>query len=158
MSTNIQYCKTCGIKAPDSNTCQLNGTIIDPETDYCSKHASELKICDMCHQPYLGQDVIHCQNGEYIKITCMNCASKMGHCVTCAHGINCKFETDPSPIPPVVNQVIRQGNMTMQTQVRNPERIKITCAAGCPCWHTDDEGGFCCREYSTCGEYAFIGF
>lgn len=70
-----------------------------------------------------------------------------GTCAICANSLTCAFETDPSPLPKAIIQETRQGNMTMQMQVRNPERIKITCAQGCKCYSAD---GFCERESNTC--------
>ena len=155
MSTNIKYCATCALLAPDRPVCRFTGREVNPNESFCSEHVDELKVCDLCGQPYVGPDIIHFKNGESIYITCQHCQSQMGTCAMCTHGNECKFETDPSPIPAVVNKVVRQGNMTMQTQVKNPERIKITCEAGCPCWDPEAE---CCKEFSTCGNYNFISF
>lgn len=41
----------------------------------------------------------------------------------------------------------------MTTQVKNPDRIRITCQTGCPCF--SDENG-CLREFNHCGSYVFI--
>lgn len=152
---SIKYCATCALLAPDRPVCRFTGREVNPNESFCSEHVDELKICDLCGQPYIGPDIIHFKNGESIYITCQQCQSQMGTCAMCTHGNECKFETDPSPIPAVVNKVVRQGNMTMQTQVKNPERIKITCESGCPCWDPEAE---CCKEFSTCGNYNFIGF
>lgn len=148
-------CATCALLAPDRPVCRFTGREVNPNENFCSEHVSELKVCDLCGQPYIGPDIIHCQEGGTIYITCQQCQSQMGTCATCSHGNECSFETDPSPIPPVVNQTFRQGNMTMSTQVRNPERIKITCEKGCSCWNSEHG---CCKEYNTCAGYNFIGF
>ena len=61
----------------------------------------------------------------------------------------CSFENDPSPLPKIVQKQVRQGNMTAITQVRNPERIEITCKKDCPCYDPEFE---CLRQFGTCGK------
>jgi hypothetical protein len=43
----------------------------------------------------------------------------------------------------VIMQTLRQGNAIMQTQVINPERVKITCY-NCSCWNKEEE--YCMRK------------
>ena len=75
-------------------------------------------------------------------------AERIGTCATCTQAKFCDFETNPIQIPKQVQKVIRQGNMQMQTIVRNPEREKETCMKGCPCW--DSEQCVCLRQTGFC--------
>lgn len=82
---------------------------------------------------------------------CDRCAQLFGTCNICVNSLNCRFETDPSPLPKQVQKTIRQDNMIMQTVIPNPERIKL-CCSGCPC--TDEELTACWRRAAgTCGNY-----
>lgn len=82
---------------------------------------------------------------------CPNCAQFYNTCRLCANSVNCEFETNPSPLPKQVMQTIHQGNMTMQTVIPNPERIKVLCA-DCPC--RSEDATFCCKAVAgTCKNY-----
>lgn len=151
---SIKYCASCALRSTEQDVCVRTNTPINPNEDFCSHHVTEIKRCDLCGHPYVGPDVIY-QEGENLYITCQRCMSRMGTCEVCQHGNQCDFQTNPAQIPHMIMQTVRQGPMTMQTQVKNPERIKITCEAGCPCWDPEAE---CCKEFSTCGNYNFIGF
>ena len=81
---------------------------------------------------------------------CKQCASLFGTCGMCLNSVNCEFQTNPSPLPHQVQQVVRQGNMTMQTVVQNPERVQAFCIP-CMCWNSIDN---CCnRQSNTCSNY-----
>ena len=128
---------SCGFACPEEHRCLAHGHDI-PET-------ATFYTCEIC-----GNQIVN-----YIydsgKIICGNCYEKLNTCLGCRHGQHCQFEENPSPIPKVVMQTIRQGNSIMQMQVKNPERIKI-CCEGCACF--EKEG--CKRLFSICGEYNFI--
>jgi hypothetical protein len=92
--------------------------------------------------------------GTYIdhttgQLLCAKCNEAYGTCSACADSNTCDFETNPSPLPKVVVQVMRQGPVTSQTQIKNPERIAITCAVNCACYHN----GICCKEFGTCANW-----
>ena len=70
--------------------------------------------------------------------------------VPCKEAHICDFETNSSSLPKQVQQTSRQGNMVMQTVVKNPERIRITCEKGCKCW--SDEFG-CLKQNGICSNY-----
>ena len=73
------------------------------------------------------------------KIICNNCYSLLDTCNMCEHAFKCDFEENTSvQEPKVVIQVSHQGPMTVKQQVRNPERIKQTCALTCPCYIEED--------------------
>lgn len=101
-------------------------------------------LCDFCGQPATIIDA------ETFTLFCDRCFSVTKTCGACIKSIQCDFETNPSPLPKQVQKTIRQGNMVMQTVVKNPDRVAITCKNGCPCFH-EDFG--CLRENGTCGNY-----
>lgn len=104
-------------------------------------------MCDYCGR--LGSaDVI--TEDAYI---CRDCYSKHDTCALCENGYICSFETDPSPLPKVVMQTIRRGNMTMQTQVKNPERFQAFCLK-CECFNKEEN--ICGKEDSWCKNYKEI--
>lgn len=101
--------------------------------------------CDYCGNP--ASSII---NEDNLKCMCAQCFSMTKTCAMCVEGGKCAFETDPSPLPKQVQKTIRQGNMVLQTVVKNPDRIRETCQFGCICFH--EEFG-CLKENGTCGNY-----
>lgn len=105
--------------------------------------------CNYCGREN-PQLILNLFDGDRILTMCPNCAQYCNTCGLCNHVRYCKFETNPSPLPKQVQQVIRQGNMQIQTVVKNPERIQAFCTT-CPCWNTENQ---CCgREFGVCGKY-----
>jgi hypothetical protein len=116
----------------------------------------EVVTCAWCGTTFpTKQLTILISEGNQNQIICSNCASHTGTCATCLHGRECAFENDPSPLPKIVQKVVQQGPMKTVTQVKNPDRIAITCAKGCPCY--DAENG-CLPELDghTCGNYTLF--
>lgn len=152
---SFYYCRTCGasqnrLDVPTHRFCQRFRTPVT-DTDFCSKHINRPYICDICGRAFIDPPILYEINGEFISM-CAECDQSIGYCNTCTHSFKpCKFETDPSPLQKIVIQQIRQGNMVMQTQVRNPERINATCAQGCPCFdpHTSE----CLKTVEVCHQY-----
>lgn len=105
--------------------------------------------CELCGNP-IDYPTAIILDKMYI---CPRCKAAMGTCALCINGNKCDFEDNPSPIPKVVQQQVKQGNMITVTQIRSPKRIEITCKQNCPCF--DSEIG-CLKEYNTCGKYKFI--
>ena len=105
---------------------------------------SNLLTCIVCGQAHEASNTCIWMNlageGED-RITCKPCCVFIGRCHTCINGQTCEFETNPSPTPKVIMQTFQNGNMTMQQQVKNPERIKEFCH-NCPCWLN----GWCGKE------------
>lgn len=89
---------------------------------------------------------------ETLQAICLHCYQLVGHCATCKHQAQCSFQSDPSPLPHIVRQQIQQGPAFIVTDVKNPERIRITCQNGCKC--SDGEIG-CWKENAAqvCGNY-----
>lgn len=83
-------------------------------------------------------------------LLCNQCASLAGTCYLCIQGRYCEFETNPDPMPKQVAKVIQQGNMRVQTVVKNPSRVDAFCTNKCPCFNP--EFG-CLKENGTCGNY-----
>ena len=108
------------------------------------------RVCDICGQFIIIDSIIDIEDGKIYEV-CQNCASRFNTCHTCDKAAYCDFMENPSPIPKAVMKQVRQGSMVMQTKIRNPERIKITCENGCSCWNKEEK--YCCREHNTCGQY-----
>ena len=153
------YCETCAISTPrlDVETgriCRLWKVAIK-DTDFCFQHAKELPICDCCGNSFIGKPYLIAEMVNDVATIqasiCPECNQYHGTCRTCKQGNICAFETDPSPLPKIVQKTIKQGNMTAVTQVMNPERIAITCQKACPCWSAD----FSCQKqnHGICLQY-----
>ena len=101
-------------------------------------------FCDVCGNP--AQAAVISNERLY----CQRCAALFDTCSLCLNSVGCEFETNPSPLPKVVVQTIRQGAVTMQQQIKNPERIKQFCFP-CKCFDQDDL--ICRREERWCPNY-----
>lgn len=101
--------------------------------------------CETCGRPTELQ--ILCPDGDKWHILCPNCASQLNSCAFCKKANVCTFETDPSPLPKMIQKQIRQGPMIQIATIKNPEREKITCQNGCFCY--SEEFG-CMREFNWC--------
>lgn len=143
------YCKTCGLRDPTQNVCLLSERTIDPAADFCSAYTKNPAKCFECGAITLSPIFEANSKGE-IYTFCGKCAENATTCGGCLNGNECSFETDPSPIPKVVVKTIRQGPMIQQTQVRNPDRIAITCKLNCHCWN----GEYCGRLDNWCQKYS----
>lgn len=134
--------------------CQLL-KIGTEKTDTCPLYTNKdlLDNCDVCGQPCITRDFIFVpadDNRGHFHL-CKRCASLSGTCGLCIEGDKCDFETNPSTLPKQVIQVMTKGNMKIQQEVPNPERIKITCMKGCKCF--SEEFGCLKRNCGTCGNY-----
>ena len=146
-----KYCRTCRILDPRQNVCQLSGQPINPDTDYCTKHKDHIDICELCHRPTL--DTYFVRDGENWHTFCGECVHKLNSCVFCKKSATCDFDTNPSSLPKMVQQQIRQGNMVSVMTVKNPERIRQTCEKGCDCF--SPELG-CMREFNYCERMDYV--
>lgn len=110
--------------------------------------------CGYCGQPCLENAIVSAYKNEEAEtaytLMCPQCFAQVNTCNMCVNRNKCNFETDPSPLPKQVQQTVRQGNMVMQTVVKNPDRIRELCQFSCTCW-SDDFG--CLKENGTCGQY-----
>lgn len=131
--------------------CQLNGRQVNPDKDYCSKHAEELHQCEYCGSGTL--DPVFIAESETWHTYCEKCASAISTCNFCLNAQSCAFETDPSPLPKMIQKQIRQENMVQIVTVKNPDRIAITCQKGCNCYHPEFE---CLRQFNGCEKMKHI--
>lgn len=145
-------CDLCYLLNKNTRVCALTKSIIkDTINHFCEYYKREPEHCQFCGKVVVGLPIIY---NSKIKL-CQECANKTGICFTCNCGDQCDFKTNPSNIPPIITQNIRQGNMQVTQQVKNPERIKITCAAGCKCY---SEKMNCCQKEinNFCSNWKFI--
>lgn len=158
-----KYCRSCVFRAKANtgeDACRLHSGpqhlhIIDLNKDFCSSHKEEGygQRCDACGQNRLFEYILlyrDCPDENPPKILCQSCYDKLYTCSSCKSANLCDFETNPIAIPPIVMKTVQQGPMRMQTQIRNPDRVKATCEVNCHCW--DPEYG-CLKEYGLCGKY-----
>ena len=128
------------------------------DTDFCSQFTKQTFKCEICGGEFPGQPKFLVMksddSGKTFKFdvaVCGQCNSQLGQCRTCTNANVCEFETNPSPLPKVVQKTITQGNMQAVTQVMNPERVAITCENGCHCW--DPNFGCSKQNRGTCQQY-----
>ena len=139
----IKYCRTCSYFDKNKEICALSGLPMDGDKDYCSKHTDEFLRCEVCGNIMftLGSIIEIDNNGECHQY-CARCRELLRTCQTCS--APCEFETNPDPMPKVVMKTVRQGNMQMQAQIMNPERVEKFCLI-CGCY---EEGIGCKRQFN----------
>lgn len=144
-------CKSCGYRRQD-NVCVLDGRPVNPEESYCDMHCRHPYTCDLCGNllsPGVKGELTPLPDGTYIRL-CQACSEQYYMCSTCKND-QCNFNrlAQTSGIPPMVQQIVRQGPMQMITQVRNPELVKQACT-NCPCF----KNGKCQQEaHGTCSKW-----
>lgn len=143
-----QTCRLWGLQEPD--VCAFFG-IKRTTIDYCSEHRRTLTACSICGRPVIG-------NGSIIDnhLICYSCANFFDSesCKICRFGSQCAYETDPSPLEKQIQKQIKQGNFYSVVSTPNPERIRITCEKGCPCY--DSKNGCLKRNNAVCGKLEVI--
>lgn len=145
----MKLCGNCALWQQNKGLCPIFNMQLEESETGCPAFKSTIEPCEICGKIFLTPGVIELEGSEP-HIYCDNCASQIHNCPTCIHSTNCAFETDPSPIPPYIMQTVRKGNTLIQTQVRNPERIRQICQDKCPCFSTDFE---CLRQFNSCGSW-----
>lgn len=111
--------------------------------------------CQICNQEIPTKALIISEYDNNYIFTCAKCYGYLNHCSTCIYGDKCGFKTDYSE-PQIVNRVISQGGMRIQTQVRNPNLIEKHCIS-CRCSY--DDKGNCNKEHDNgyhCSHYSII--
>lgn len=151
-------CGTCALWHLHGKTDDLCPRLQMPVAadDGCPLHQAELHTCELCGREVVGAPVLDVC-GDEVHLICADCVSKGASCPTCGKSSYCAFEHDSiCKEPPYVNRVIQQGNMRMQTQVRNPERVKATCFF-CPCFDKDaeDPSDGCRRAGNYCSNHIY---
>ncbi len=144
-------CKTCasrGTTQSNQPACAKFKISINPEEDFCAWHTNESTTsCAFCGQT--GSLTIYELNDEILPL-CANCSSMIGTCHTCENIATCDFQNDHNE-PQVVMKTVRQGMMTMQTQIKNPVLVDRHCKH-CQCGLTTgdclrDNNGIGCKNW-----------
>lgn len=152
----MRTCKDCLLRKQNGGeTCPVFQEKVNDNDTACRKYIGhDSDKCSFCGSLMPGKaEIVIMEDGTTV-LSCGNCANQLGNCATCAEVRSCDFETNPVNIPKQIPKVIRQGNMQMQTIIRNPEREKATCMKGCKCW--DEENCVCRRQNgSGCGGWHY---
>ncbi len=144
--------KTCGQCAYwqyMGGTCPIFRRPVNSEEQACLSFVKQFQICQVCEKP-TPDYFIDITEEEKPHIICLNCDKHWQMCPTCVNGNQCEFQTNPSPIPKTIRKQIQNGNMTMVTEVPNPERIRKLCQELCPCF--DPENG-CLKQKNSCEKW-----
>ena len=144
-------CKDCGLPSHNGGVCPIYKVARGQEDRICDYFASQIQFCEICGNIVFPKATVIDMTTEEPQLICERCQSRSGTCAVCKHGNECLFQTDPSPIPPIIQKQVRQGNMIAVMDIKNPERIRQTCAKGCPCF--DPETQECNKELGLCGKY-----
>ena len=144
-----KQCANCAYHNKNVHGCVRTQTHVQ-DTDSCSYYTNSPTICAACGKYIIGSSFLEqVKEGQYVEL-CAQCAKAISTCAGCTNGIRCAFEEDPSPLPKIVPHTVRQGNSIIQTQIQNPERVRLLCEK-CPCWDTEDKA--CNRECHNCSNY-----
>ena len=113
-------CRTCGNRGKtndNQDACAKFKIKIDLSKDGCSWHTNEFITCAICGRQYNPNEVTaYITDTMEVCYVCKNCYSQFHTCGTCEIYPKCGFSEDRTE-PQVVTKTIRQGFMTMQTQV-----------------------------------------
>ena len=145
----MNHCKTCGFLDPRQNVCQLTRWQVQPHKDFCSRYQQNIEKCDFCGSPVVNH-LLYLNEDQKVFYVCHSCKDRFGTCGTCKRKQDCSFTADQS-MPDMVQQQIRQGNMSAVTTVMNPQKIEKHCKNGCVCY--DAEIGCLKQNCGTCGKY-----
>lgn len=147
----LRNCGKCALKAHNGGICPIFQKEMDDEQG-CPYFKLELDTCDICGQIIVNGGIFQ----DETHLVCNNCGTGSS-CSICVHAHECRFQTDRSCTePPHIPVQQRQGNMVIQTQIPNPKRIELTCAAGCPCYYPEGatEGAHCWKQFNcACKNY-----
>lgn len=151
MDIQFYKCETCGWYFPDSFACEKFHIRRNPK-DFCSDH-EQPEICDICKGP-VAQPILYKIDGPdqpNYNLICSECYQWLDTCQVCGHFNECEFETNPDPLPKYVRQELRDGNMIIVTDVKNPERIRKYCQ-NCKCYGGEEND--CLKQFNTkCGNH-----
>lgn len=150
---NINHCGSCGlyrsIQKNQNKICIIDHQPHEPDY-YCGNHTNQPTICDMCGCIILDRRGIITKNKtDNFILICEDCYNTLGTCGTCTQ--DCSLEKD-NTMPRTVMKTVRQGNMTMQTQVLNPDLVAKHCPS-CKCYRNNQ----CLRQKgSSCDKYESV--
>lgn len=127
-----RYCNTCanqGAFQDGSPGCAKFKIKINPEKDFCSWHsANNFPICTFCQEQ---EGLVLIKLNDSWHYICQNHFSILYTCQTCEYNPICNFRNDSTEQQYVIQQV-RQGNMILQQQVKNPNMVSRHCST-CHC-------------------------
>lgn len=147
----FKKCGRCALPGLNNETCPVFNRRMRPEEDGCPMFTREVLTCHYCGQPIIPSETAiftEKEEGTYVTV-CDNCRLALGTCKTCDKGRSCAFEQHPSPNK-YITQTVRQGNMIVQQQVRNPEICRETCTESCGCFSVEKG---CLRQNNCCDNY-----
>lgn len=141
-------CGTCanqGTFQDGSPGCAKFKIKVDLNKDFCSWHADkDIPHCKFCNET---QNLILAYFGNNFIPVCEIHEQLFHTCQTCEKSKQCGFREDTSE-PQFVMRQVRQGNMVMQTQVKNPNLVEKHCRR-CSCYFPDSGDGRCLQEGQT---------
>ena len=145
----MRNCENCGHQSL-TGECPVFQTKMSGETN-CPHHQKQVEFCGFCGKPLTKQSIIDIEDDK-IHFLCHACAEQTSRCRTCAETTYCALTDDKNcPLPlQVIKKVSPKPGVIMQTQVINPERIKVTCGNGCKCY-LEGEEEFCIRRLPKAG-------
>lgn len=145
-------CLNCALLRQNNNICPILNRARN-EKDYpCENFISRLQFCESCGRVVLPTGVVYDMTDGKPHLICEECQKQSSTCARCKSGQKCDFMTNPSTIPHTIQKEIHQGNMRMVVEVRNPERVAITCAKGCECFDAETET--CNKDLGLCGRWS----
>lgn len=109
-------------------------------------------VCERCGRPLVQTFIDVSEDTPYF--LCAACAKARSTCQGCVNSDQCFFMEDTTvQLPQMVFETRQEGPMTVQMQVPNPERIKLTCEQKCICWDKEDQ--WCGRLDDYCSRYVY---
>ena len=152
-----KLCNTCALYIPEQSGCARTQMIELPDHT-CSHWCHEVPTCSVCGRRFVPPITYVVVEDAYIAM-CPACFQARNTCGMCKTSTKCDFQENPIAIPPMIMKTIRHGNQTLNTQIRNPDRIAATCiASGCKCYHKDNDDEYCCRQFGRCSNYEMKDF
>lgn len=139
---NCSKCDFYGTFQNGTPGCAKFKIEINPTEDYCSWFKASSTRCSLCGQPSDALTLYNVDNEWYT--FCPSCYQHIHTCNTCGRGQECSFRGDTSE-PPIVTQTVRQGNMVMQTQIKNPNLVTKHCMT-CRCSYLEGTEPNCLKE------------
>ena len=141
----MSSCQNCGYLSSDKQGCLLlNIRIVDHKK--CDFFTYRPKQCDVCGRllpPQTRAWLEKLPDGNYA-LVCDECFAQIGQCAICAKAHEeCAFLEAARylGVPTMSQKVVRQGNMQMIKQEKNPQVVEQACP-NCGCY----KNNICLRE------------
>ena len=133
----LKFCRNCALRNIQTKICSLSNLMYDDDNPSCKYYCEELIKCGYCGRSFPKLNTIIEDN-----FICPNCENLLGTCAMCENNYTCDFMTNPSPLPKNIIKLDQVGNTQVRVNIKNPERVKITCENGCGCYN----GNGCSKE------------